>query len=221
MAHDDSKPERSISKARLVKIHRAFEVAASRIGEERGQLAQMVTKAEEEQNFDKVAFALVRKLSKYDNGKQSRILRNIELYCDHLGIGGQTDLEDVIDQSAERDARTADAEDAEAEDVVDDLLSDKSTVGDDFEQPPRDPNSGVVTSTNPERDLNRFDDAIGEAGISAKQVQQALANFVTDHPDLAERAERLVELRLAEIGEELPPPRRGGRKPAAAASPVH
>jgi hypothetical protein len=176
---EEATATKSTPKGKLVQLARAFEVASSRIGAERGALGDLVKKAEADSYLDRKAFAIVMALKKLDDAKASRIRRNIELYCDLLEVGMQTDLEDAIEEAGEREETDEQA----GADVLQESESDPVT------QVAREQEAG-------EQKLREFEGAIREDGIGKDQVQRALENFVADNPHLAAPAERIVAERL-------------------------
>jgi hypothetical protein len=187
---DDERAHTVMGKTAFTKLVQQIKAAKSRIAGEQGALGAKIKAAEEKDQLNKVVLPLVIRLEAMnDPAKQSRCIREFNLYCDHLGLGGQQDIEDAIDARSGEDDDGGDEGDPDAElkQVVDAVTGNGAV--DDFDQ-------GV-----PDRELTvrKFRDMIMTETADSIAVRRALDVFVQAHPALAGEAEEIVARRLAEL----------------------
>ncbi len=184
-----AQPARQISAAKLKQLVKAADACNSRMAEERQALGAKFEAASTADNFSVKAFRIVKPLLKLEPGPQAHLWRTVLLYAEHLGIGAQGDLEDVINasQAADEDGGEGgeggdegehEDEGGDGGDPVDQLLANMDTPA-----------------------LGRFRSAIQEA-VTAEAVNKGLENFTENHPSLAEEALTIATARLEAIGAE-------------------
>ncbi len=102
MPHDDSKPERHVSKGDLEKLLKATQVCDRDAGEAKATLAAAYDRAVKK-GLNKDAFRFVNKLHRMDAGRAAHVIRALNLYIDMLGLDAQADLEDAMNAAGEDD----------------------------------------------------------------------------------------------------------------------
>jgi hypothetical protein len=178
---------RQIGKAKLLQLVKAAEACTSRMGEERQALGAKFEAAATSDNFDAKALRPLLPLLKMEAGPQAHRWRTMCLYAEHLGIGAQGDLEDVI-----RNSEAGDEDGGEGGEGGD---------GDDgADEAENDPVDQVLAGiVSPE--LGRFRTSI--AGATAPEaVNKGLERFTEDHPDQADEALAIATERLEAIAAE-------------------
>lgn len=168
----------------------------SRVGEERAQYGVKLTDAVEKKHLDKKAFDMATALAKLEPSKAAFHFRNLMIYCEHLGVGDQADLEDYARSHA-----------GEGANPVEEATTKK---GDGFDQGKGIKPGSAVTTANPEKALAAFKKDLDKAK-QARSCQTILQKFVAHHQDLAEAAERMTETRVTELAG-------GKKKPASPAT---
>lgn len=193
-----TQPARQISKGKLLQLVKAADQCSSRMAEERGALGAKFEAAATADNFNAKAFRFLRPLLKMEAGPQAHLWRTIMLYASHLDIGTQSDIEDVINEDAAREAGEEDGSEDAAERPADarSLADEDEDAGDQT-----DPVGDVLAGMDvPE--VGRFRTYIQEAG-TVEAVSVALERFSSDHPDHAKAALSIAQLRLETINAEL------------------
>ena len=100
MKKDRSNIEKHVSKGTLEKLLKAKSRMESEAGTARQAYGDALSTAAN-LGLNPWAFRQAAALHKMDPGKAAQNIRALELYIDHLGLAAQTDLEDVIDDTAE------------------------------------------------------------------------------------------------------------------------
>lgn len=181
---DDGSVDRLATKQTVTQMWRMKAAMNSRVGEERAAYGNKLTAAVDKQHLDKKAFDMATSLAKLEAGKAAFHFRNLMLYCEHLGVGDQGDLEDYARSRA-----------GEGTNPVEEATAKK---GDGFDQGKGIKPGSAITTANPEKALAGFKKDLDRAK-QARSCQTILQKFVAHHQDLAEAAERLTETRVAEL----------------------
>lgn len=185
-----AQPARQISAAKLKQLVKASDACNSRMAEERQALGAKFEAAATADNFSVKAFRIVKPLLKLEPGPQAHLWRTVLLYAEHLGIGAQGDLEDVIN------AREAADEDGGEGGEGGDEGGEHEDEGEDGGDPVDQLLANMDTPA-----LGRFRSAIQEAA-TPEAVNKGLENFTENHPSLAEEALTIATARIEAIGAE-------------------
>lgn len=193
-----AQPARQISKGKLLQLVKLTDQCNSRMAEERGALGAKYEAAATADNFNAKAFRALRPLLKMEPGPQSHLWRTMLLYAEHLGIGAQGDIEDVINADAAREGGEEDG----SEDAAERAADARSLADEDEDGTVEDDPVDSVLAGMDVPEIGRFRASILEAG-TADAVSKGLERFTEDHPALADKALEIAQARLGEINAEL------------------
>lgn len=195
-----AQPARQISAAKLKNLLKAAEACNSRMAEERQALGAKFEAAETADNFNVKAFRIIRQLAKMDPGPQAHLWRTICLYAEHLDIGAQSDLEDVIDAQKAAEERGGGGEGG---DEGDEDGGGEAGGGDDEgegQDAAGDPVDELLANMDTPA-LGRFRSAIQDA-VTPEAVNKGLENFTANYPSAADEALVIATARLEAIAAE-------------------